>query len=415
MTDEGRLLAQTERLSVDPRMRTLIGRAAFGEAAGRISGLDLRIHPGDQMLLHSLRHHGDANAAFSQYYNVALQQFRAAHSVMQLSFGEPPASLRVLDFACGFGRLLRFLRHALPVGNIVAAEVQEEALAFVHERFGIEVVPSAFDPQAFRPPGTFDVIWVASLFSHLPPRLFQAWLAHLLSLLGERGILCFSAHDVCLLPDAGQMPAEGVLYFPSSENPDLDTSSYGTTYVTEAYVQAAVRGALGGAFESWRIPRGLANEQDLYVVSRTGVRDLSALGAFRYGAWGWVDERRASAAEGLYLRGWAASLDDGPVEFVDISVDGRDYRCPTGGRRDDVAQVLADPRLATAGWTFTCPLPASGEDAIWVEVRAESSRGEVALLYAGRIVVTPAVVNEQAAAPPPRGALRGLLRRVFGR
>jgi SAM-dependent methyltransferase len=381
MANEDALLREVDRLCTDEAMRALIARAAFGGTAP--PAFDLRIHPADQMLLHSLRHHNDANAAFSQYYNVALQQYRAAYSVIRAIFGERAQALHILDFACGFGRLLRFLRHAIPQ-RLHAAEIQEEALAFVGERFGVETIPSAFDPEAFQPGERFDVIWVASLFSHLPPRLFHAWLARLLRLSGEEeGIVCFTVHDICLLPDPAHMPENGILFFPSSENPDLDASLYGTTYVTEAFVREAVARAGGGKFDYYRIPRALAHEQDLYVASRRGAHDLSRLGGFRYGPWGWVDEKRLSAAKGLYLRGWAASLDDGQVDFVDIRVGKQEFRCPTGLPRDDVAKVFADPRLATCGWEFRCPALRDGDGPVRVEVTASSARGEIALLYAG--------------------------------
>lgn len=406
MADEEVLLAQVERLCADEEMRSLIARAAFGQAVPAAE-LDLCIHPGDQMLLHSLRHHGDANAAFSQYYNVALQQYRAACEVMQLVLGSQSDTLRVLDFACGFGRLLRFLRHLMPRNGICASDIQREALGFVEERFGVAAVPSAFEPEAFRPEGRFDMIWVASLFSHLPPRLFRAWLARLLLLLDDDGVLCFTVHDACLLPDPKRMPDDGVLFFPSSENADLDTSVYGTTYVTETFVREGVQQAGDGIFECARVPRALAHEQDLYVVSRRGVHDLARLGDFRYGVWGWVDERCLSAAEGLYLRGWAASLDDGPVAFVDVRVGGQVMRCPTGLQREDVAGVFADPRLATSGWEFRCPVPTGGGP-LRVEVTATGVLGEIALLYAGDLRPAP----ELAPVPLRR---RTLLARLLGR
>ncbi|MDR2031298.1 MAG: class I SAM-dependent methyltransferase [Azoarcus sp.] len=403
MTNEEALLRDVDRLCTDEAMRSLIARAAFGETAPPPAAFDLRIHPADQMLLHSLRHLGDANAAFSQYYNVALQQYRAARDVMRAIFPGRMQALRILDFACGFGRLLRFLRPAAPQAPIRAAEIQEEALAFVKERFGVETILSAFDPEAFQPREHFDVTWAASLFSHLPPRLFHAWLARLLRLPGEEGIVCFTVHDACLLPDPARMTEDGILFFPSSENPGLDTSVYGTTYVTEAFVREAVARAGGGEFDCRRIPRALAHEQDLYVAMRRGAHDPALLDGFRYGPWGWVDEKRLSAAEGLYLRGWAASLDDGQVDFVDIRVGKQVFRCPTGLPRDDVARVFADPRLAACGWEFRHPVSRDGNGPVRVEATARSACGEMALLYAGDLPPAPA-------APP-----RSLLQRLLGR
>src|SRR6185436_2641477 len=105
-------------------------------------------------------------------------------------------------------------------------------------------------------------------------------------------------------------------------------------------------------FACFRIGRGLANEQDIYVVSKRPGRDLDRLTSFRQGAWGWVDECRVSDAGELYARGWAASLDDGAIDSVTVTLDGRTYRCPTGLESDDVRRVFNDDRLAFCDWEF---------------------------------------------------------------
>ena len=63
------------------------------------------------------------------------------------------------------------------------------------------------------------------------------------------------------------MPSSGVLYAAESENANLATEIYGTTYASEAFVRDAVRHASGDDRTCVRLPRALANEQDLYVVA----------------------------------------------------------------------------------------------------------------------------------------------------
>jgi hypothetical protein len=105
------------------------------------------------MLQHSIKHLRDANASFSQYHNVALQQYIAMQQILRTLFPENADELQGLDFACGYGRLLRLLTHSLSVNNITASEIQPEALAFVIDRFGVRVAPSNADPKAFQPRG----------------------------------------------------------------------------------------------------------------------------------------------------------------------------------------------------------------------------------------------------------------------
>lgn len=375
------LRAEADALCADPRFTTLL-RAhwpAFYQPGRR--DLCTRIHADDQMLLHSLRHHRDAGASVSQYYNVALQQYHAARQILDATFPPPAGRVEVLDFACGFGRLLRFLVCCDRDLGLHASEIQDDALAFVATEFGVPTIASRLQPEAFDPGRRFDVIWVASLFSHLPEALFRRWLERLHALLTPRGVLCFSVHDEALVPPNEAMPPAGLLFKAHSENADLDADAYGTTYVTEAFVREAIVRAAGGTRPVHRIRKGLAHEQDLYVVAADPARDLSSLAAFRRGPWGWVDERRVDGAT-LVLRGWAASIDDGALPSVAIRVDGEPYACPTGGWRPDVRDAFADDRLATAGWEFRLPLP-PGSTQPWVEVTAHTTRGEAALLYAG--------------------------------
>ncbi|HEX4853365.1 class I SAM-dependent methyltransferase [Arenimonas sp.] len=383
MSDLAGLWAQADRLCDDPALREAVWRhCGFlppGVGADRVN---LRIHPGDQMLAHSLRHHGEANASFAQYFNVALQQYHAARQVMAALFGERAAQADVLDFACGYGRLLRFLSLAHPADRLLAAEIQPEALVFVRDAFGVATVASPADPALFEPGRRFDFIWVASLFSHLPPSLFEAWLRRLHACLAPGGVLCFSVHDAWMVPGGQPLPASGFLFHPESENADLDSALYGTMYVSEGYVADVIARTCGEGHGHHRIPRGLAHEQDLYLVAEAPGRDYAALRAFRRGPWGWADERRRLPDGELHLRGWAASLDDGALDAVEITVEGERFACATGGLREDVARVLGDARLARSGWEFR-HRPAPGPGPVRVAVSAATPRGERALLFAG--------------------------------
>ena len=365
--------------------------------------LKTRIHPGDQMLLHSLKHFHEINKPLSQYFNVALQQHHAAQQILRHFFPAPPETLKVLDFACGYGRLLRFLSLSIPPENIWAAEIQEEAVNFVVSEYGVNGLLSETDPAGFNPAQRFDFIWVASLFSHLPEPLFRAWVGKLHSLLSPRGVLCFSVHDECLLPAGSPLPPGGIHFVPHSENADLDTCTYGTTYVGESFVSRAIGESVQQPDHPYfRIPRGLANEQDLYVVPANATTDLSGLSGFRHGPWGWVDGIEVSDAGSLEMHGWIASLDDGPLETVSISVDGQVTRVPTGEARPDVARVLGDERLHGSGWRFKGAL-APGRDSVFVQVSGSTARNEKTLLYAGFV----AVPERQPSVPPEEPAAEG--------
>lgn len=343
----------------------------------------LRIHPNDQMFTHSLDHHRDAGAALSQYFAISLQQFSVARQLFDALFGDDVQRLRVLDFACGYGRLLRFLGAVVPAQQTWASDIQADAVAFVTETFGVHGIVSHADPSRFDPPQRFDAIWVASLFSHLPEPLFHAWLARLLDLLAPEGVLCFSVRDASQLPAEVKMPEAGFLYATQSENAELDPAIYGTAYASESFVRDALA-RIAPDIPCVRLPRALANEQDLYVVARAQDRDLSVVRKVRRGPWGWVDIRRLGWDGAIDVQGWAASLDDGTVERVQITLDGTRVDVRTGIARPDVAEALDDPRLAHSGWSHQCALPARTAS-VSLQVEALSEHGERALLYAGTL------------------------------
>jgi len=302
-------------------------------------------------------------------------------------------------YARGFGRSLRFLTQSGVRGRIWASDVQREAVDFVMREFGVHGIQSSYEPGDFRPGRAFDCVWVASLFSHLPERLFRAWLRRLAGVLSPQGIICFSVHDECLLAPGEALGEGGIKYVPMSEIEELDSRAYGTTHVSEAFVARAIGDAFGHEQPRYaRLRRGLANEQDLYVVAKDPARDLAQLQAFRQGAWGFVDRFGRDAAGNFTMLGWAASLDDGPVERVTVRLDGgAPLACTTGLAREDVAGVLRDTRLRTSGWSFAHPV---GKAEVFVDVCAESAAGETALLYAGPVRVPGVAVAEQSQDSP---------------
>jgi SAM-dependent methyltransferase len=372
---------QATALCADPQFREALWRHCRYVDGARMEALNTRVHPNDQMLSHSLRHHRDPNHAVSQYFNIALQQHNVSQQLFRQAFPDDWHARSVLDFACGYGRNIRLLTLAIPAAQVWGSEIQQEAVAFVAQEFGVHGLQSEFDPARFQPGRRFDFIWVASLFSHLPPALFQSWLERLAQLLTPDGVLCFSVHDEWELTEGRVMPPSGILFYPESENAGLSTAAYGTTYVAETYVHEAIGRAFGTGCSSLRIPRALAAHQDLYVAARGGNR-LSSLKVEK-GAWGWVDIITLAASGDLYIAGWGASLDRGAIPGVEIRLDGVVHHCPTAIAREDLIPVVGDDR---GGFKFYATVDSNRE--IFVEVSAEAAPNEVALLYAGKVSAT---------------------------
>ncbi|MEP6938820.1 MAG: class I SAM-dependent methyltransferase [Rudaea sp.] len=373
------LLKRTLHAAHDPRFEAALRDCVNLQGAHPLS---MRVHPGDQMLTHSLREHRDAGAALSQYFNLSLQQYDAVTQILHALFAGR-TDVDVLDFACGYGRLLRLLVTGMPRQRIFASELQAEALAFVSEAFAVRGIASHIDPAQFEPGRRFDFIWVASLFTHLPERLFHAWLGRLYALLKPGGVVCFSVRDCAQLGAGAQLPRDGFLYRGESENPDLEASIYGTAYADEAFTMRAIHAVAGEDCKVRRLVRALANEQELYILAADREHDFDALRGFRRGAWGWVDRRGLARDGELYLEGWAGSQDEGAATHVEIRIDGRVLSAPTGIARPDVQAVFGDERLAHSGWRIREALGGGGSH--FVTVTSHAASGPPALLYAGEI------------------------------
>lgn len=375
------LRAQARQLAASEPFRRAVLRCCPTLADVDPWALDMDVHPNDQMLNHSLAEHRDPAAALSQYFNIGLQQFHVFERIASRVFDAGGAHLRVLDFACGYGRLLRFLvRHMVP-GQLVAAELQEQAVSHVQKAYGVRTLQSTAHPAAFVTDERFDLIWVASLFSHLPEALFREWLLKLTGLLAPGGILCFSARDEVLLPKGEAMPAAGILFRAESENAGLPREQYGTTWVTESFVAGCVRDSLGDGSTLTRLPRMLANEQDLYVLScKADDSRLRGLETLRRGTWGWLDHVHVRGGGRFTLEGWAGSLDGPGMDAVEVTVDGATERISPDVERPDVAAAFDAPWMVRSGWRHESVLRRDGP--AMIEIVAPDPESP-ALIYAG--------------------------------
>lgn len=152
----------------------------------------------------------------------------------------------VLEFASGYGRFTRHLAHALP-GRVTCSDVLPGSMDFVREQFGVNAFESSFDPAEIDFPGRYDVVFVLSLFTHLPVPAWGAWLRALGGAVAPGGVLLFSVHSEELArEDRGvKLNDEGYCFFPHSESPSLGPENYGTTFTTRRLVEDQVRAALG--------------------------------------------------------------------------------------------------------------------------------------------------------------------------
>ncbi len=83
------------------------------------------------------------------------------------------------------------------------------------------------------------------------------------------------------------MAGERFTFVSSSENDDLDSDAYGSTWASSAFVRKAFADEIGTA-PFHRLPRGLCGYQDVYIVVREDGVDFSSFD-FNPGVEGYID------------------------------------------------------------------------------------------------------------------------------
>jgi SAM-dependent methyltransferase len=147
------------------------------------------VHPRCEMYAFAVDSLGEEQG---RRYYFRSAEFLVEHLLRELERrGRTPDRLALLDFAAGYGRFTRFF--APLFGRVTVADVDPEMIAFDRQTFGVEGFLSHLDPGAVTPTPDYDVVFVFSLFTHLPEPLWHAWLRALWGFVRPGGILVFSA------------------------------------------------------------------------------------------------------------------------------------------------------------------------------------------------------------------------------
>ncbi|MGZ5444909.1 MAG: class I SAM-dependent methyltransferase [Thermoanaerobaculia bacterium] len=315
----------------------------------------------------------DRDRALTSYFQNALEQFQLVRHIAAWRghIG------KMLDFASGYGRLTRLLVHEHLADEVTVSDILEGGMEFQAEQFGARTILSTTDPKAFAAPEKYDLVFVASLFTHLPEATFTAWLRRLAELLTPEGLLIFTVHDELLSPQT----FEGGIHFESrSESRVLDGNDYGSTWVTEGYVREQVA-AIDPAYACIRMRRALGEWQDVYVVSPSALAGAEP----RRIPKGFVDRLDVSAA-GVRLQGWATGVTES-ADRVDVRLGDsvvattRDF-----APRPDVAAWLGVETALESGWEITIPHAAIRSLRYEVvTVSAYAREGEERILFLGTL------------------------------
>jgi len=100
----------------------------------------------------------------------------------------------ILDLPCGYGRVLRHLRSAFPDARITACDIDRGGVDFCAATFGATPAYSHEEPAKIPLAGSYDLIWVGSLLTHLNSRAAIEFLELFRANLSSQGLLVFTIH-----------------------------------------------------------------------------------------------------------------------------------------------------------------------------------------------------------------------------
>lgn len=116
----------------------------------------------------------------------------AISRMFQIHRAEPPR--RILDFGCGHGRVMRWMRAAWPDAEITGADVGEAGVQFCRETFGSKPAVCGIDFQKMGPFPGQDLIWAGSVFTHLRESDARLLFRDFIDWLAPGGVAMLSTH-----------------------------------------------------------------------------------------------------------------------------------------------------------------------------------------------------------------------------
>jgi SAM-dependent methyltransferase len=132
------------------------------------------------------------NSGRDWYFDVGESALNCILSALTYSRLETVGS--VLDLPCGHGRVTRHLRAAFPVAELAVCDIDAAAIAFCAATFNARSIQSTPDLTRVNLTGTFDLIWIGSLFTHVDRVRTERWMRFLCQHLNRDGVLLASFH-----------------------------------------------------------------------------------------------------------------------------------------------------------------------------------------------------------------------------
>lgn len=182
-----------------------------------------------------------------------------------------------LEIGCGYGRIVRELRRELPPSAIAVCDVIDEGARFTAAEFGVRKVPVI---EAMGPAydGTFDLVYLLSVYTHLNRAMIEANLAKVAALTRAGGVVVFTTHGK---PSAAMAERYDQYWLDKAKlNAELDRSGffyerypyyyaeYGLTWIVADQVKAMVAAVAPDLIFVAHHPLAVDGHQDVFVYRK---------------------------------------------------------------------------------------------------------------------------------------------------
>lgn len=116
--------------------------------------------------------------------------------------GRREVDLNVLDYGCGWGRMLRLLYNRVPISNVYGADPWDRSLERMrnHGVHGNLVLVDSIPSTLPLPEAHFDLIYSFSVFTHIGPKSQSAILRALRSIIKPDGLLAITVRQADFWP-----------------------------------------------------------------------------------------------------------------------------------------------------------------------------------------------------------------------
>ncbi len=151
-----------------------------------LSNVSLTLSPVDHMF------EPEKEGSNIHYFTVGLQASLIIEKSLSIINKDEISS--VLDFGCGYGRVIRFLKNQFPKAVITGCELEDKYIDFCKESFGVETFQSDTNFEKLPRDKKFDLIWAGSVFTHISASKFEQLFEYFNDVLNVGGVAVFTTH-----------------------------------------------------------------------------------------------------------------------------------------------------------------------------------------------------------------------------